>query len=129
MARARCFTIVLALPQLLAQTVIFHEDFSDVSDITVSARDGSSTATGNSAFFGASCSSGDYLGVQNGAGSSCFGSSDCTDGEESLYAADNSGMTKPYLVAEDMDGTSSNPCGPDDEMTLTWPAIDVSVRR
>lgn len=113
----------------MADMAIFTEDFSDVSDITVTAGDDSSTTTGNSAFFGASCaSSSDYLGVQNGAGASCFGSSDCTDSEESSYAADNSGMTKPYLIAEDMDGTSSNPCGPDDEITLTWPSIDVSVR-
>ena len=66
--------------------------------------------------------SGDFLGILNGAGASCFGSSGCTDDEPTgFYQPSWSGFTKPFMVGEDLDGEGSSL-----PVVITWTNIDVS---
>ena len=62
------------------------------------------------------------LGILNGDGASCFGSTGCTDSEPTGFSQSYwSGWTKPFLVGEDLDAEGASL-----PVIMTWSSIDIS---
>ena len=114
MAPRRALALLLLVsPSAGQSTTLLTETFDSGSGFTMTGSDGNTI----SAFFSDGYS--DYLGINNGAGASCF-SSACTDDPPSGAPA-YTGFTGAYLEGEDLDGE-----GHSIPITLTWPTVSGS---
>ena len=114
MAPRRALALLLLVsPSAGQSTTLLTETFDSGSGFTMTGSDGNTI----SAFFSDGYS--DYLGINNGAGASCF-SSACTDDPPSGAPA-YTGFTGAYLEGEDLDGE-----GASIPITLTWPTVSGS---